>query len=513
MTARTHARLLLGSILLAFGALDACTDDGRVLGDAPGQVGGRSNPGASGGSSTGGVSGTTGGTPGTAAAAGFAGSGASGGSGAAAAASSGGIAGSDPGSGGGTRGGTAGSGGAPGGTGGGSGAVTGGNAGTAGATVGGTGGTTAGVGGADGGTGAGITGGAAGSIGGTGGETTGGAGGGITGPCDIYAADDTPCVAAYSMVRVLSSTYSGPLYQVRTESSDRNTGSGGTTYDIGMTTDGFADKAAQDAACVGTTCTVSLLYDQSGHGNDLPVAKRGIPGAGEWADTDDFESMADAGALRVGGHDVYSLYMEARHGYRSPVGVVGNAMPLDEEPQGIYMLADGTHYGPLCCWEFGNVPPDPTAYANPNALFFGDSSWTGGGDGDGPWFAADLAGGLWSGGWNPAYPDCPPFCEPNPGNPSLPVPFAFGILKTNGSMFSLRMADVQRASDPTVAYEGDLPMWTTTYSEGGIVLGVGADNANDSWGTFYEGAIVAGWPSEDADLAVMQNIQSVGYGQ
>ena len=505
MPHRLFGRTLVPTLLTVAAACGGSSSNDSADGDTGGTgggadaaaVGGRSgasgNTGASGAGQAGRGGDLTGGSGGGsgAPAGGSGSSGATGGSGG----SGGSVSGSS-----GTAGGTVGPGG--------SGAATGGNAGTAGATR-----AASGAGGADGGTGAGITGGAAGSIGGTGGETTGGAGGGITGPCDIYAADDTPCVAAYSMVRVLSSTYSGPLYQVRTESSDRNTGSGGTTYDIGMTTDGFADKAAQDAACVGTTCTVSLLYDQSGHGNDLPVAKRGIPGAGEWADTDDFESMADAGALRVGGHDVYSLYMEARHGYRSPVGVVGNAMPLDEEPQGIYMLADGTHYGPLCCWEFGNVPPDPTAYANPNALFFGDSSWTGGGDGDGPWFAADLAGGLWSGGWNPAYPDCPPFCEPNPGNPSLPVPFAFGILKTNGSMFSLRMADVQRASDPTVAYEGDLPMWTTTYSEGGIVLGVGADNANDSWGTFYEGAIVAGWPSEDADLAVMQNIQSVGYGQ
>jgi hypothetical protein len=50
-------------------------------------------------------------------------------------------------------------------------------------------------------------------------------------------------------------------------------------------------------------------------------------------------------------------------------------------------------------------------------------------------------------------------------------------------------------------------------NEGGIVLGVGGDNSNNSWGTFFEGAIVAGWPSDDAELAVMQNIQSAGYGQ
>jgi non-reducing end alpha-L-arabinofuranosidase len=36
-----------------------------------------------------------------------------------------------------------------------------------------------------------------------------------SGPCDIYAAGGTSCVAAYSTVRALYSAYNGPLYQVR----------------------------------------------------------------------------------------------------------------------------------------------------------------------------------------------------------------------------------------------------------------------------------------------------------
>ncbi|KAJ7677680.1 concanavalin A-like lectin/glucanase domain-containing protein [Mycena polygramma] len=34
------------------------------------------------------------------------------------------------------------------------------------------------------------------------------------GPCDIYAAGGTPCVAAHSTTRALFSNYSGNLYQV-----------------------------------------------------------------------------------------------------------------------------------------------------------------------------------------------------------------------------------------------------------------------------------------------------------
>jgi hypothetical protein len=52
-----------------------------------------------------------------------------------------------------------------------------------------------------------------------------------------------------------------------------------------------------------------------------------------------------------------------------------------------------------------------------------------------------------------------------------------------------------------------------TYNAGGIVLGVNADNANASWGTFYEGAVVAGFPADDTEHAVLQNVRAVGYGR
>jgi alpha-L-arabinofuranosidase B-like protein len=59
------------------------------------------------------------------------------------------------------------------------------------------------------------------------------------GPCDIYAAGGTPCVAAHSTTRTLHGTYNGPLYQVR-RSSDN------TTRDITSLADsGVADAAAQ----------------------------------------------------------------------------------------------------------------------------------------------------------------------------------------------------------------------------------------------------------------------------
>jgi hypothetical protein len=50
------------------------------------------------------------------------------------------------------------------------------------------------------------------------------------------------------MVRVLYSTYSGPLYQVRRGGDPL--GSGGVTTDIGAV-DGYGDGAAQNTACGG----------------------------------------------------------------------------------------------------------------------------------------------------------------------------------------------------------------------------------------------------------------------
>ena len=43
------------------------------------------------------------------------------------------------------------------------------------------------------------------------------------------------------------------------------------------------------------------------------------------------------------------------------------------------------------------------------------------------------------------------------------------------------------------------------------MLGVGGDNSNNSWGTFYDGAIGAGYPSDATELAVFNNIKTVGY--
>src|SRR5262245_60812161 len=112
-------------------------------------------------------------------------------------------------------------------------------------------------------------------------------------PCDIYASGGTPCVAAHSTTRALFAAYNGPLYQVQRASD-------GASTNIGvLSAGGFANAAAQDTFCANTTCTITIIFDQTSRHNDLPIepagtagpANRGVP--------------ADALPVTAGGHIVY----------------------------------------------------------------------------------------------------------------------------------------------------------------------------------------------------------------
>jgi non-reducing end alpha-L-arabinofuranosidase len=403
--------------------------------------------------------------------------------------------------------------------------ATGGSSGTGGAT--GTGGAKGGSSGSGGATG---TGGAKGGSSGTGGTTgnggttgsggatgaggttgTGGSAARSNGPCDIYSTAGTPCAAAYSTIRALSKTYTGFLYQVRSGSSATNTGSGGQTKDIGITADGFADTATQDTFCSGSTCTFSLLYDQSGNGNNLKVAPAGLSGGGTYAAMPDFESSATKDSLTLSGHKVYALYMNAREGYR--LTAVGKGMPTGAKAQGIYILADGTHAGTACCWDFGDVSTDPTVYTTMNTVFFGTGFW-GLGAGSGPWFEGDFEGGVWAGGAAAGDPGGSGHTVANNNDPSMKVQFAFGVVKTSPpTSYAIRVANgnLPTATALTTAWSGAGPK--TWNNSGGILLGIGSDNSNNSFGTFYEGAITNGQPSDSTDTSIFTNVQAAGYGK
>src|SRR6185436_18228387 len=148
------------------------------------------------------------------------------------------------------------------------------------------------------------------------------------------------------------------------------------------------------------------------------------------------------------------LYMEPRQGYR--LARKGDGLASYTEPQGIYLLADGTRTATGCCWEFGNGPTTSFTFGAPSTLFFG-ATFKGVAAGDGPWFMADF-GEFWPGKERLS---ASPLV--NLDNPSLKAKFALGLLKTrpstvmvNRTDWALRMADVATAGMVTTAYQGPM---------------------------------------------------------
>jgi hypothetical protein len=214
-------------------------------------------------------------------------------------------------------------------------------------------------------------------------------------------------------------------------------------------------------------------------------------------------------SLMVGGHKVYSLYTKPSQAYWRDGSATG--MPLGASPQGIYIVTSGKHFNGGCCYDYGNGEVSRT-YVPGNsmdALYFGnDQAGWGTGNGAGPWVMADLEGGVFSGLTT----------GKNDMLMSQPFNYVTAMEKNNGmTEFALKAAD---ATAPVLNtyYQGKLPNGKSPgQKQGSIVLGSGGDccysNNNASQGTFYEGAIVAGYPSDETDAKVHANIVSTGYGK
>jgi hypothetical protein len=381
----------------------------------------------------------------------------------------------------------------------------GGASGTAGTTgIAGHGGTT-GTAGATGAAGRGGTSGAAGTTGtagtnGSAGTTGKGGNGGSTGggtePCDIYQSGGTPCVAAHSTVRALFGAYSGKLYQVRNAA--------GTTKDIGAVgAGGVADSAAQDSFCSGTTCVITIVYDQTGKGNDLS-----FQGSGSAAGGQDKVSSATTESVELGGNKVYSLYINPGNSYW--VNGASSGIPLGSAPEGMYMVTSGTHYNSGCCFDYGNSEADRKAdgAGAMDAINFSNITSWGTGAGSGPWVMADLEYGIFAQNNT----------NENQNDPTQTSAFVTAVLKNNGTTeFALRGANATSGSLATY-YKGALPAgWSPMKKQGAIVLGSGGDccatNTNLSDGTFYEGCLVSGYPSDATENAVQANIVAAGYSK
>jgi len=324
-----------------------------------------------------------------------------------------------------------------------------------------------------------------------------------TGPCDIYASGGTPCVAAHSTVRALYGAYSGNLYQVRRASDN-------TTKDIPvLTAGGYVNISVQDSFCSGTTCTISILYDQSPQHNDL----RKAPAGATWLPNGGNESSATKGQATVAGHTVYGIYVT---GFSDNVAYrISNTTGVAKASQAesMYMVVDGRRFSSSCCFDYGNAEANGKDNGNGTmeALYFGtDTAWGGQGDGNGPWIAADLENGMFKG--NAGCYNCYP--GPFPSAKSLAYNFVTAILKgPDANTFTLKGGNAQSGALTTMWNSSrPSPNYYPKKLEGSIILGTGGDGSNGGTGTFYEGAMTIGNPSDAVDDAIQANIIAAGYG-
>jgi hypothetical protein len=342
-----------------------------------------------------------------------------------------------------------------------------------------------------------------GSAGGSGGSTgaggaggTGGSTGGSTGnprlPCDVYASEGGPCVAAHSTVRALSAAYSGPLYQVRRDD--------GRFRDIPvLSPGGFVDSSVQDAFCGPSGCTISVIYDQSGMGNHLTKAP---PGGAKT--TPGNEADAKVITATFNGHPVYGVYIVPGVGYRNSQAA-GTA--TGDNPETIYMVVDGKNYNGGCCFDYGNAETNnnDNGEGAAEAVYFGNCMIWGRGAGVGPWVLGDLENGLWPGAG-----------LQNETNPSLTYDFVTAMVKgglAGANHWTIKVGDAQ-SGDLAAAFDGSRPngRYATMRKEGAIILGIAGDNSNGGRGTFFEGVMTAHYASDAADSAVQASIVSA-YGR
>jgi non-reducing end alpha-L-arabinofuranosidase len=322
-------------------------------------------------------------------------------------------------------------------------------------------------------------------------ETTSVSHAAVTGPCDIYASGGTPCVAAHSTTRALYGAYNGSLYQVQRASD-------GATSNIGVVSaGGWANAAAQDSFCAGTTCVITVIYDQSGRGNNLTDAPAGGAAGGP-----DALANAFAAPTFLNGHKAYGVFVAPGVGYRNDNT---SGIATGDQPEGMYAIFDGTHQGGACCFDYGNAETNDhdTGNGHMEAIYFGNSTVWGTGSGNGPWIMADLENGLFSGA-NP---------KNNPADLTINYRYTTAIVKGTANLWAIKGGNAQSGALSTF-YSGPRPSvsgYNPMHKEGAIILGIGGDNSKSSYGTFYEGVMTSGYPSDATENAVQANIVAAGY--
>jgi hypothetical protein len=182
-----------------------------------------------------------------------------------------------------------------------------------------------------------------------------------------------------------------------------------------------------------------------------------------------------------------------------------------DQPEAMYMVLDGTRSNNYCCFDYGNAELSgwDEGNATMEALYWGASTQFGShGSGSGPWVLADLENGMFAG-------DSASESTVVSGNTSITgMSFVTGMLRgPSGNTMGLKAGNAQSGTLQT-KWNGARPAgYSPTKKQGAIILGTGGDGSQGGTGTFFEGAITNGLPSDATDDAVQANIVAAGYGR
>ncbi|KAJ7079536.1 glycoside hydrolase family 54 protein [Mycena epipterygia] len=315
------------------------------------------------------------------------------------------------------------------------------------------------------------------------------------GPCDLYASGGTPCVAAHSTTRALFSAFTGSLYQVKRGSD------GATTNIAPLSAGGVANAAAQDSFCASTTCLITTIFDQSGRGNHLTQAP---PGGFSGPDVNGLDNLAaaDGAPVTLNGQKAYGVFISPGTGYRNDAT---NGIATGDAAEGMYAVLDGTHFNGGCCFDYGNAETSAhdTGNGHMEAIYFGTETTWGTGSGSGPWIMADLENGLFS-GFNTGN---------NAADSTITSRFVTAVVKGEPGTWAIRGGNAASGSLSTF-YSGARPNaagYNPMHKEGAIILGIGGDNSISAQGTFYEGVMTSGYPSDATENSVQSNVVAAKY--
>jgi hypothetical protein len=327
------------------------------------------------------------------------------------------------------------------------------------------------------------------------------------GPCDVYAAGGSPCVAAHSSTRALYASYNGPLYQVMRQSD-------GKKLDIGVAQPsdvdggGYANAAAQDAFCANTYCWITTLYDQSGHHNDVTQAPRGPAGTPMVMGGFNNLPVADWAPVTVMGHKVYGVFIVPGMGLRNdnPHGTA-----VDDQAEGQYWVVNGHHYNGGCCFDYGNGEIDSRddGEGTMETTYFGNATAWYHGPNPGPWIMTDQENNLVG-----CVTD-----SPNNKACDIPViPWRFVTATADGEPHHWRTMGGDAQQGPMkIIFDGKRVSnrYDPMRKQGAILLGNGGDNSNGSDGTFYEGAMTAAgtFPTQDTIQKLQANVVAAKYDE